>query len=95
MSPNFIPTNRNQQYLFPPSVQDWLPEDHLNVFSCEQAKIEPFISPGREKHHQSFAECFAKQEPLPEDADSISKSAISSKLMKAANFMQKERAQLN
>jgi hypothetical protein len=44
-----------------------------NVSSCEQANIEPFIPPGREKHNQSFAERFAKQEPLPEDADSISK----------------------
>ena len=25
----FIPTNRDQQYLFPPSIQDWLPEEHL------------------------------------------------------------------
>lgn len=44
-----------------------------NVSSCEQANIEPFIPPGREKHNQSLAERFAKQEPLPEDADSISK----------------------
>jgi transposase len=28
----FIPVSRNQQYLFPPSVQDWLPEDHLARF---------------------------------------------------------------
>ncbi len=44
-----------------------------NVSSCEEAKIEPFIPPGREKHNQSPIERFAHQEPLPEDADTISK----------------------
>ena len=44
-----------------------------NVSSCEQAKIEPFIPPGREKHNQSLAERFSHQEPLPENADSISR----------------------
>ncbi len=28
----FIPTNRDQQYLFPPAIQDWLPERHLARF---------------------------------------------------------------
>lgn len=32
MSSNFISANRQQQYLFPPSLQDWLPEDHLARF---------------------------------------------------------------
>lgn len=32
MTPKFIPTNRDQQYLFPPSIKDWLPERHLAVF---------------------------------------------------------------
>jgi transposase len=32
MSTNFIPVDRNTIYLFPPSVQDWLPEDHLARF---------------------------------------------------------------
>ena len=32
MSTNFIPTDRNTIYLLPPSVQDWLPEDHLARF---------------------------------------------------------------
>jgi len=31
-----------------------------------KAEIEPFISPGREKHNQSFTEHFAHQKPLPE-----------------------------
>ncbi len=32
MSSNFISANRHQQYLFPPSIQDWLPEDHMARF---------------------------------------------------------------
>jgi hypothetical protein len=32
MIPKFIPTNREQQYLFPPSIKDWLPETHLAKF---------------------------------------------------------------
>ena len=44
-----------------------------NISSCEEAGIEPFIPPGREKHNQSFFERFAHKEPLPEDADIICK----------------------
>ena len=32
MIQKFIPTNRDQQYLFPPSIRDWLPEEHLARF---------------------------------------------------------------
>jgi transposase len=32
MIQKFIPTNRDQQLLFPPSIQDWLPEEHLARF---------------------------------------------------------------
>ena len=32
MSTNFIPVDRNTIYLLPPSIQDWLPEDHLARF---------------------------------------------------------------
>ena len=32
MSTNFIPTDRETIYLLPPSVQDWLPQDHLARF---------------------------------------------------------------
>ena len=35
MIQKFIPTNRAQQYLFPPSIQDWLPEVHLARFVVE------------------------------------------------------------
>ena len=32
MIQKFIPTNRDQQLLFPPAIQDWLPERHLARF---------------------------------------------------------------
>ena len=32
MIQKFIPTNRDQQLLFPPAIQDWLPEKHLARF---------------------------------------------------------------
>jgi transposase len=32
MTYKFIPTNRDQQLLFPPAIQDWLPEKHLARF---------------------------------------------------------------
>ena len=35
MIPKFIPTNRDQQYLFPPSIKDWLPESHLARFVAD------------------------------------------------------------
>ena len=44
MTPKFIPTNRDQQYLFPPSIQDWLPEEHLARFVIDivsQLNLQP------------------------------------------------------
>ena len=44
MTPKFIPTNRDQQYLFPPSIQDWLPEEHLARFVVDivsQLNLQP------------------------------------------------------
>ncbi len=32
MSQKFIFTDRNQEYIFPPSINDWLPENHLARF---------------------------------------------------------------
>ena len=32
MSTHFVPADRAQQYLFPPSIQDWLPESHMARF---------------------------------------------------------------
>ncbi|MGC2064134.1 MAG: IS1182 family transposase [Thermodesulfovibrionales bacterium] len=44
MTPKFIPTSREQQYLFPPSIQDWLPEEHLARFVVDivsQLNVQP------------------------------------------------------
>lgn len=35
MSGRFVPVDRNTAYLLPPSVQDWLPENHLARFVVE------------------------------------------------------------
>jgi transposase len=46
MTPKFIPTNREQQYLFPPSIQDWLPEEHLARFVVDivsQLDLRPLV----------------------------------------------------
>ena len=38
MSRNFIETDRDTMWLLPPSVQDWLPEDHLARFVVEMVE---------------------------------------------------------
>ena len=35
MSTSCIPTDRNTIYLLPPSIQDWLPKDHLARFIAD------------------------------------------------------------
>ena len=35
MEPKFLEVDRETLYLLPPSVQDWLPEDHLARFVVE------------------------------------------------------------
>ena len=47
MGYNFLPCNRNQAYLLPPSLADWLPESHLAWFvleAIEQIDLEPFYA---------------------------------------------------
>jgi hypothetical protein len=44
-----------------------------NVASSEQAGIDPFIPPSREKHNQPLIERFIDPAPLPEDAKPIDK----------------------
>jgi transposase len=47
MGYNFLPCNRNQSYLLPPSLSDWLPEDHLAWFvldAVEQIDLELFFT---------------------------------------------------
>lgn len=45
MAYNFLPCNRNQAYLLPPSLKDWLPEGHLAWFvldAVEQIDLSEF-----------------------------------------------------
>jgi len=35
---NFLPCDRDQPYLLPPSLKDWLPEDHLAFFLLDAVK---------------------------------------------------------
>jgi len=45
MAYNFRPVNRDQLYLLPPSLRDWLPEDHLAWFlidAVEQMDLRAF-----------------------------------------------------
>lgn len=45
MGYNFLPCDRNQAYLLPPSLSDWLPEGHLAWFvldAVEQIDLGPF-----------------------------------------------------
>jgi transposase len=47
MAYNFLPCDRNQAYLLPPSLTDWLPEDHLAWFvldAVEQIDLSPFYT---------------------------------------------------
>ena len=42
---NFIPCDRDQSFLMPPSLSDWLPEDHLAWFildACSQMNLSAF-----------------------------------------------------
>ncbi len=38
MAYNFLPCDRNQSYLLPPSLVDWLPQDHLAWFVLDAVK---------------------------------------------------------
>ena len=45
MAYNFLPCDRNQAYLLPPSLTDWLPEGHLAWFvldAIKQIDLQPF-----------------------------------------------------
>ncbi|HYV02741.1 MAG TPA: hypothetical protein VEM93_10485, partial [Actinomycetota bacterium] len=42
---NLIPCDREQQFLLPPSLEDWLPADHLARFVIDvvaQLDMDPF-----------------------------------------------------
>ena len=42
-----------------------------NVSACEKQTIEPYISPGRNKHNEPLWERFTSPEELPENADMV------------------------
>jgi len=44
-----------------------------NVKSCEQEHIKPYIATERDKHNQPFKERFSQPEPLPDNADPVTK----------------------
>lgn len=47
MSSNFVSANREQQYLLPPSIQEWLPENHLARFVVDivsQLDLRPLVA---------------------------------------------------
>ncbi|MGH7745991.1 MAG: transposase [Candidatus Dormibacteria bacterium] len=51
MAYNFLTVERDQVYLLPPSVCDWLPEDHLAWFvldAIDQIDLEPFYADYRQ-----------------------------------------------
>lgn len=57
MTPKFIPTNREQQYLFPPSIQDWLPEKQLTRFVVEivsQLDLRSLTETYAGKSHEAY-----------------------------------------
>jgi transposase len=51
MAYNFLTVERDQTYLLPPSMKDWLPEDHLAFFvldAVSEIDLSPFYSHYRE-----------------------------------------------
>jgi transposase len=57
----FIPVDRDTQFLFPPSVQEWLPEDHLARFMVdvvEQLDVsgleQSYAGRGSDAHHPAM-----------------------------------------
>jgi hypothetical protein len=54
MPQNFIDCDREQAFLMPPSLRDWLPEDHLAWFvieSVEQLDLDAFYETYRADGH--------------------------------------------
>ena len=57
----FIPVDRDTQFLFPPSVQEWLPKDHLARFVVdviEQLDLsgleQSYAGRGSDAHHPAM-----------------------------------------
>src|SRR4051794_14428178 len=54
MAQNFLPCDRDQAFLLPPSPREWLPEDHLAWFVIEAVatfELEPFYCAYRQDGH--------------------------------------------
>src|SRR5215211_4616158 len=54
MTPNFIECAREQAFLMPPSLRDWLPEDHLAWFilgTAEELDLSAFYAAYRQDGH--------------------------------------------
>ena len=54
MAQNFIACDREQVLLLPPSVRDWLPDDHLALFvidAVSQLDLEAFYGAYRRDGH--------------------------------------------
>ena len=57
----FVPIDRDTQFLFPPSVQEWLPEDHLARFIVDvveqldlSALEQSYAGRGSDAHHPTM-----------------------------------------
>ena len=54
MAYNFLACDRNQAFLLPPDVRDWLPADHLAWFVLDvvdQLDLQPFLKASRADGH--------------------------------------------
>jgi transposase len=54
MAQNFLPCDRDQAFLLPPSPRDWLPEDHLAWFAIDAVAtfdLESFYADYRSDGH--------------------------------------------
>jgi len=63
-----------------------------NISFCENADIEPFIPPGREKHNQPLYDRFTNPDPLPENADSVSRMRNKLKMNEGRNLYAKRKS---
>jgi transposase len=59
--PRFIPVDRETQFLFPPSVQEWLPDDHMARFMVDMVEQldlsgleQSYAGRGSDAHHPAM-----------------------------------------
>lgn len=63
-----------------------------NVMTCESSEIEPYISPGRDKHNQPLYDRFTQPGPLPENADSVSMMKYKLKTLEGRELYSKRKS---